>query len=114
MRYFTPYWKRGLSIEQYMNDTERTFWPDPLGQPDWNVEQYRTVYERHGKGFLAQSSRTARLERRTVSNSIEQYMNDTERAFWPKAFGQRTLGIEKRISRACRTDNPNRSVSDER
>ena len=43
MRYFTPYWKRGLSIEQYMNDTERTFWPDPLGQPDWNVEQYRTV-----------------------------------------------------------------------
>ena len=66
MRYFTPYWKRGLSIEQYMNDTERTFWPDPLGQPDWNVEQYRT------------------------------------------------LGIEKRISRACRTDNPNRSVSDER
>ena len=81
MRYFTPYWKRGLSIEQYMNDTERTFWPDPLGQPDWNVEQY---------------------------------MNDTERAFWPEAFGQRTLGIEKRISRACRTDNPNRSVSDER
>ena len=58
MRYFTPYWKRGLRIEQYMNDTER--------------------------------------------------------AFWPEAFGQRTLGIEKRISRACRTDNPNRSVSDER
>ena len=41
-------------------------------------------------------------------------MNDTERAFWPEAFGQRTLGVEKRISRACRTDNPNRSVSDER
>ena len=56
----------------------RTFYSRVFRQRgNWKLEQYQTVLGRKDRGFLTSTIRPARLGIRTVSNSIEQSLNDS-------------------------------------